>query len=107
MEAASATPTARSFSETVAYLMGTTTASGERSVDMPYYRQYTYKKSDGAITQVQKCTAWSNSDSSCDKWENTNDLIPSGDNITSQDCDFNVLDINEYGEKCHFYSKIT
>ncbi|WP_411683947.1 pilus assembly protein PilY [Acinetobacter indicus] len=113
------TPTARSFAETVAYFMGTTTASRERTVDeMPYYRSYDYdtsvnigtKSRPNWITQtttvMQKCTAWNNSYSSCNTWQNSNDSAPSGENITSTNCNFDVNNISEYNEKCYFYSGI-
>ncbi|MDY6483453.1 pilus assembly protein [Acinetobacter faecalis] len=62
LEAASATPTARSYAETVAYLMGTTTAAYQRAVtNMPYFR----------ITDKNKkeiCSSWRDNYSRCSDW---------------------------------------
>lgn len=88
------TPTARSYAETVAYLMGTTTAAYNRNVsNMPYYRQYNYTFLGRTYTQKQKCTSWNSSYTSCTNngWSNTNEEIPTGDHIAIvNNCSFTL-----------------
>lgn len=115
------TPTARSYAETVAYLMGTTTAARQRTVEeMPYYRsyKYDYDYNEGTYlrpkwvkrteTVVQKCTGWNSSYSDCGsgKWQNTQEPIPTGENINARNCDFSVSNITEYEEKCYDYTGV-
>ena len=107
LEAASATPTARSYAETIAYLMGTTTATRERSVDdMPYYRQYNYTSRGQTYTQMQKCTAWNSSYGSCNSWSNTNDTAPTGESIKSNSCNFTINNVSTSNRICYYYSGI-
>lgn len=87
LSASTNTPTARSYAETVSYLMGTTTASRQRTVsDMPYFRYYEYKSSRNWYSRTQKCSSWNSSYSSCSNWADTNESIPTGDTITSYSC---------------------
>lgn len=98
------TPTARSFAETVSYLMGTTTASRQRTVsDMPYFRYYEYKWGGSWYSRVQKCSSWNSSYSSCSNWTNTDDSIPTGDTITSDTC---TISYDYRNQKCYVYSGI-
>lgn len=63
LEAASATPTSRSYAEAVAYLMGTTTAAYQRTVtNLPYFRV-----SSNKLTK-EICTNWNSTYSSCSSW---------------------------------------
>lgn len=88
MTAYTNTPTARSYAETAAYLLGQTTVSRARSVaDMPYYA--TYMRNNGSARTL-KCTQWAdNTYSSCSSWQETTDSIPAGDAIKSKNnCSF-------------------
>ncbi|WP_434534020.1 pilus assembly protein [Acinetobacter guillouiae] len=103
LSASTNTPTARSFAETVAYLMGTTTAAYNRTVEnMPYYRSFTYNRTN----YVQKCSSWNSEYTSCSNngWSYTTETIPMGDNITVQtNCSFS----GSYSNKtCYYYSGI-
>lgn len=85
LRAASNTPTARSFAETVAYMMGTNTNTTRSVENMPFYRQYT----SGTSTTKQKCTKWNSSFTSCDTWSSTTDTIPTDwEELTSGVCTF-------------------
>ena len=73
------TPTARSYAETAAYLMGQTTASRFRSVsDMPYYRTYTSSNKN----YIENCTTWNSDYSSCSKWSTATQSVPVSDSVT-------------------------
>lgn len=101
------TPTARSYAETIAYLMGTTTATRERNVDdMPYYRQYNYTSRGQTYTQMQKCIAWNSSYGSCNSWSNTTDVAPEGESITSSGCTFTINNVSTSNRICYYYSGI-
>lgn len=106
------TPTARSYAETVAYFMGTTTAARQRTVEeMPYYRSYKYDYRSGwqtyTETVVQKCTGWNDSYSNCSGgWQNTSEPIPTGENIKAINCNFDISWRDEYEEKCYDYTGV-
>jgi len=102
------TPTARSYAETVSYLMGTTTASRQRTVsDMPYFRYYEYKSNGNWYSRTQKCSSWNSSYSSCSNWDNTNESIPTGDTITSYNCTISGATSSSYrAQTCYDYSGI-
>lgn len=115
------TPTARSYAETIAYLMGTTTATRKINVtNMPYYRSYKYdnsvnggsKKNPNWITTthtaIQKCISWNNAYSDCSsgEWVASSDSIPNGNHIQMTNCDFSVSNIDEYEERCYSYTGI-
>lgn len=103
LEAASATPTARSFAETIAYLMGKNTSNTQRVSDMPIYREYV----SGSTTTRQKCTSWTINYSSCSSngWSNTSDTIPEWNEISSSDCTFTANNYSRNG-KCYKYTGI-
>ena len=113
------TPTARSYAETISYLMGTTTATRKINVTkMPYYRSYKYdtKENTGTSwnpnwvttshTVIQKCTSWNNSYSDCGSggWTTSSDTIPSGSHIEVTNCNFSVSGVTEYEKKCYSYT---
>lgn len=102
------TPTARSYAETIAYFMGTTTATHGRSVDdMPYYRQYNYVKNKQTFTQVQKCASWNVNYSACSSWSNTTDTIPLGESIKSSSCSFTISGTTNISDRiCYNYSGV-
>ncbi|MCX2643812.1 hypothetical protein, partial [Klebsiella pneumoniae] len=91
------TPTARSYAETVSYLMGTTTASRQLRVsNMPYFRTYTYLELTwgGYVQRVQnqKCNLWNSTYTSCasNGWVDTNETIPVGSAVTALNCTFSA-----------------
>ena len=93
------TPTARSFAETVAYLMGTTTAAYQRNVvSMPYYFERNNNKK-------YSCSSWNNTYTSCSTWSETNDLLPSGSHISTRDCSVKINDTNRSGT-CYDYTGV-
>src|SRR5690606_36181218 len=100
LEAASATPTARSYAETIAYLMGTTTATRERTVDeMPYY----FERDNTAKTKYS-CSSWNSNYTSCSSWSEVNSL-PTGENITTHSCTVNIGSDNRSGT-CYDYTGV-
>ena len=95
------TPTARSFAETVAYLMGTTTAAYQRNVvSMPYY----FERNNNNKTKYS-CSSWNNTYTSCSTWSETNDLLPSGSHISTRDCSVKINDTNRSGT-CYDYTGV-
>ncbi len=92
------TPTARSYAETVAYLMGTTTAAYQRKVeDLPYFRLGKYRWDTKKIVK-QICTSWNAAYSSCDKWGeweywNSNNK-PLHQNVAVDEDGRDIVDIN-------------
>jgi type IV pilus assembly protein PilY1 len=95
------TPTARSFAETVAYLMGTTTAAYQRNVvSMPYY----FERNNNNKTKYS-CSSWNNTYTSCSTWSETNALLPSGDHISTRDCSVKINDNNRSGT-CYNYTGV-
>lgn len=94
------TPTARSYAETVAYLMGTTTTARQRTVaEMPYYFER-----DNTSRSKYKCVSWNTSYDSCTSWETASEL-PSGDNIRTKNCTVKISGSNRNGT-CYEYSGI-
>lgn len=94
------TPTARSYAETIAYLMGTTTAAHTRNVtDMPYY----FERDNSSRTKYQ-CTSWNSNYSSCSSWSEA-DTLPSGDNISTRKCTVRISSNNRSGT-CYDYSGV-
>lgn len=94
------TPTARSFAETVAYMMGTNTNTTRSVANMPFYRQYT----SGTSTTKQKCTKWNSSFTSCDTWSSTTDTIPTDwEELTSGACTFRH-DSKDRSGTCYEYT---
>ncbi|MCH7394494.1 pilus assembly protein PilY [Acinetobacter dispersus] len=103
------TPTARSYAETVAYLMGKTTAARQRAVtDMPYYRSYEYRRTTSSSywdPYVEKCTNWSSDYSQCNTWATVSENAPIGDSITTRTCDISTS--NRYrNEQCYDYTGV-
>lgn len=97
LSASTNTPTARSYAETVSYLMGTTTASRQLRVsNMPYFRTYTYLELTwgGYVQRVQnqKCNLWNSTYTSCasNGWVDTNETIPVGSAVTALNCTFSA-----------------
>ena len=104
LSASTNTPTARSYAETVSYLMGTTTASRQRTVsDMPYFRYYEYRSNGNWYSRTEKCSSWNSSYSSCSNWANTNESIPTGDTIKPYSCS---ISSNYRNQTCYDYSGI-
>lgn len=99
MTAYTNTPTARSYAETAAYLLGQTTASRYYSVsEMPYYRSYSY----GNKNYIDNCTKWNSTYSSCSNWSTAPDGIPTGDAITTgSSCDISSVYTNKV---CYNYT---
>lgn len=65
------TPTARSYAETVAYLMGKTTEARQRTVsDMPYYQSYEYRLGSSYpwTLYVRDCKTYNSDYSRCASW---------------------------------------
>lgn len=90
------TPTSRSYAETVAYLMGTTTASYQRYVqDMEYYRSATYQQSGRTTTVIERCDSWRSS-LACNRWEDATS-IPNQDQLTARSCAFTVDRVTRNG----------
>lgn len=102
------TPTARSYAETVAYLMGKTTEARQRTVsDMPYYRYYEQKSSFSWNAKVEVCTAWNASYSACNSWSSTSSNLPSGDSINSYSCTISGKTSSSYrSQTCYDYTGV-
>lgn len=106
------TPTARSYAETVAYLMGTTTAARQRSVlDMPYYQSYEYrsKSSNPWTLYVRNCKTYNSDYSKCNSWNSwsTSLSLPSGDSINSYSCtSTGVSGSNYQNQACYDYTGV-
>lgn len=107
------TPTARSYAETVAYLMGKTTAARQRSVnDMPYYQSYEYrsKSSNPWTLYVRDCKAYNSDYSKCNTWNSswsTSLSLPFGDSIKSYSCaSTGVSGSNYQKQTCYDYTGV-
>ncbi|MFC3902983.1 PilC beta-propeller domain-containing protein [Acinetobacter marinus] len=101
LSASTNTPTARSYAETIAYIMGQTTASRYYNVtDMPYYRSFVYY----GDTYVQQCTSWNSGFSSCSRWSNasTSISVPTGDAYAGYRCNFS----NYSNNICYYYTGV-
>ncbi|MFW1909992.1 PilC/PilY family type IV pilus protein [Acinetobacter ursingii] len=112
LSASTNTPTARSYAEAVSYLMGTTTASRQRTVsDMPYYRSYEYrsKTSNSWVSYVSKCTVWNSSYSSCNSWSSfsSSESLPTlSDSIKSYACNINTSGNYYQNKTCYDYTGV-
>jgi len=94
------TPTARSYAETVAYLMGQTTEARQRSVsDMPYYQSYQTSNWFGTTTYVRNCRTYNTNYSSCSTWNSWStslSLPESSESIKTYNCSISgVYGINQ------------
>ena len=104
------TPTARSYAETVAYLMGRTTESRLQSVtDMPYYQSMDYRANtyNSWTRNVRKCTAWNTSYSSCSTWSSwsTTESLPTlDDSVKSYSCTINTSGNYYQNKTCYDYT---
>jgi type IV pilus assembly protein PilY1 len=112
LSASTNTPTARSYAETVSYLMGTTTASRQRTVaDMPYYRSYEYrsKTTNPWVQYVSKCTAWNTSYSTCNTWSSfssAESLPELNDSINSSACAISTSGSSYQNKTCYNYTGV-
>lgn len=112
LSASTNTPTARSYAETISYLMGTTTASRQRTVsDMPYYRSYEYrsKTTNSWVQYVSKCTAWNSSYSTCSTWSSfssAESLPELNDSINSSACTISTSGNYYQNKTCYNYTGI-
>lgn len=102
------TPTARSYAETVAYLMGRTTESRLQSVNnMPYYRSYEQKSGSSWTQYVSKCTKWNSSYTSCSTWSgfSSSESLPVLDSVVDRTCSISGATNNNYrNQTCYDYT---
>ncbi|MGS0706557.1 pilus assembly protein PilY [Acinetobacter sp. ANC 3781] len=107
------TPTARSYAETVAYLMGNTTEARQRTVnDMPYYQSYEYrsKTSNPWTLYVRDCKTYNSDYSKCNTWNSWSTTLslpePSG-SIYSYACTATGVSGSSYQKQtCYDYTGI-
>jgi len=105
LRAVTNTPTARSYAETAAYLLGTSTALHKRVVsDMPYFLSYDEYQDRGRewVSKRAKCITWNSDYSSCLNWINTSEAVPSN-NIKTYSCNISSYYRNQY---CHYYTGV-